>query len=238
MKYLDHTLPSPAENLALDEALLDACEAGESEVLRTWEPASPFVVMGYGNQLATEVDQVACAREGVPILRRISGGGTVVQVPGCLCYALILRVNRAPDLGGITETNRYVLRRVTAALASLVSGQISLAGDTDLVLGGRKIAGNSQRRRQRSVLFHGSLLLSADLAQIARLLPMPSREPAYRQRRSHAEFLANLELSPAAVKAQLRHAWDATEPLPSWNQTRLRKLLETQYDNAAWTARA
>ena len=47
MKLLDLTLDSPAENLALDEALLEQAEAdGPQEVLRLWEPESPLVVMG------------------------------------------------------------------------------------------------------------------------------------------------------------------------------------------------
>ena len=48
MKLLELTLPTPAENLALDEALLDAAEAGElpDEVLRLWEPSQPLVVVG------------------------------------------------------------------------------------------------------------------------------------------------------------------------------------------------
>jgi len=52
MKLLDLTLPSPAENLALDEALLDAAEAGEmaDEVLRFWESPQPLVVVGRSSQ--------------------------------------------------------------------------------------------------------------------------------------------------------------------------------------------
>src|SRR5262245_61180745 len=85
MNLLDLTLPTPAENLACDEALLDAAEAGESdEVLRFWEPKQLFVVVGYANKVVTEVNVSACESCGVPILRRCSGGGTVLQGLGCL----------------------------------------------------------------------------------------------------------------------------------------------------------
>ena len=57
MNLLDLTLPSPAENLALDEALLDAAETGNSnETLRFWESPTPFVVVGYANKIQTEVN--------------------------------------------------------------------------------------------------------------------------------------------------------------------------------------
>ncbi|NJM55910.1 MAG: lipoate--protein ligase family protein, partial [Verrucomicrobiae bacterium] len=48
MKLLRLTRPTPQENLALDEALLDLADAGGAGVLRLWESPSPFVVVGYG----------------------------------------------------------------------------------------------------------------------------------------------------------------------------------------------
>ena len=57
MNYLDLTFPTPEENLACDEALLDWCEAGDGpEVLRFWEPQQHFVVVGYSNRVEREVN--------------------------------------------------------------------------------------------------------------------------------------------------------------------------------------
>jgi hypothetical protein len=62
-KHLDLTLPSPAENLACDEALLDWCEEnGGEEILRFWESPETFVVVGYANKVATEVNVSGCAQ--------------------------------------------------------------------------------------------------------------------------------------------------------------------------------
>ena len=67
MTLLDLTLPTPAENLALDEALLDAAEDGVGgEVLRFWESPTPFVVVGYANKIASEVNVAACEATGGP----------------------------------------------------------------------------------------------------------------------------------------------------------------------------
>ena len=53
MLRLELSLPTPAENLAADEALLDWCEAGHcAETLVFWEPREPFVVVGYANKVA------------------------------------------------------------------------------------------------------------------------------------------------------------------------------------------
>ena len=56
MYLLDLTLPTPAENVALDEALLEAAEAGDCpSVLRLWEPRETFVVVGRSSRVAEEV---------------------------------------------------------------------------------------------------------------------------------------------------------------------------------------
>src|SRR5437763_11579056 len=77
MTYCDITLPSPQENLACDEALLEACEDGHGdEALRFWEPAQNFVVVGYANEVAKEVNLRFCEQNNIPVLRRFTGGGT------------------------------------------------------------------------------------------------------------------------------------------------------------------
>ncbi len=117
MRLLDLSFPSPEENLACDEALLEMCEQGyEHEILRFWEPPSVFVVLGYSNPASTEVNHDACRLAGVPILRRYSGGGTVVQGPGCLNYALILRTSSAGPLSTIPGSNSYIMNRQRRAL--------------------------------------------------------------------------------------------------------------------------
>src|SRR5437868_2848192 len=91
MYFLEKTLPTLAENLALDEALLLEAEAGRGgEVLRLWEWPLPAVVLGAGCRLAEDVDEERCRADGVPVLRRASGGGTVLLGAGCLLYTLVL----------------------------------------------------------------------------------------------------------------------------------------------------
>src|SRR5256885_16505266 len=95
LHHLDLTFATPAENLACDEALLDWFEQdGGPGVLRFWEPPDYFVVVGYGNAVAAEVNVPACETRNIPILRRCTGGGTVLQGPGCLNYSLVLEVNQ------------------------------------------------------------------------------------------------------------------------------------------------
>jgi lipoate---protein ligase len=211
INYLDLTFPDPAENLACDEALLDACEAGGEEVLRFWEPNNYFVVVGYANQINLEVNVQACREQNVPILRRCSGGGTVLQGPGCLNYTLILKIDEAGPLESISSTNRHVMDRNKAALASILGPEVQIRGYTDLVLGNLKFSGNAQRRKRNALIFHGTFLLNFDLPLVERLLAMPSKQPDYRQNRPHKSFLTNLNLRPEPIKAALKQIWNASE---------------------------
>jgi lipoate-protein ligase A len=216
MRHLDLTLPSAAANLACDEALLDACDQhGGSEVLRFWEPRECFVVVGYSNQVAREVNLEACRQAGIGIFRRCSGGGTVLQGPGCLNYSLVLRFAGHPSLGTISGANQHIMAAHRDALAGLLRRAVEVQGFTDLTLDGLKFSGNAQRRKRHALIFHGTFLLHFDPALMERFLAMPSRQPEYRRSRPHRTFVTNLNVPAAAVKEALRAAWGAREPLPA-----------------------
>jgi lipoate---protein ligase len=227
MKLCDLTLGTPEENLACDEVLLDLCEAGESdELLRLWALPQYFVVVGYANKAATEVNLSFCRQMGIPVLRRCSGGGTVLQGPGVLNYSLLLRIDDSRPCHSIPSTNRYILERHRDTLASLMLAPVECRGQTDLAIGGLKFGGNAQRRRRRFLLFHGSFLLHLDISMVEKALPQPSRQPDYRVNRSHADFLINLNIPPHTIKTALTKAWGASgviTPLPLDQVTRLAK---------------
>lgn len=236
MRLLDLTLPSPAENLACEEALLDAYEEnGGNEILRFWESSETFVVVGYGNKVATEANVAACRMHGIPILRRCSGGGTVLQGVGCLNYALILRITEDGPLRSITSANQFIMERNRAAIGSLLpSQQITVRGHTDLTLGELKFSGNSQRRKKSSVLFHGTFLLNFDLRLVSELLRMPTSEPDYRARRRHEHFLINLNQPAENVKTAMRRAWNVTGEPKDYPRAETRQLAAQKYSTDEW----
>ena len=243
MKLLNLDLPSPAEQLAADEALLDWCETGAGgEALHFWEPRETFVVTGYANKFASEVNLDACRNKGVPIFRRCSGGGTVVQMPGGLNYSLTLRVTETGPTRNITSANQFIMQKNRGAIGTLLQTcnlqpatcNLSVRGHTDLCLGNLKFAGNSQRRRKNFLLFHGTLLLNCDLSLIAELLRMPSLEPDYRGGRPHAEFVTNLGLPAKKVKAAMVEAWNANKKLEYPPLAEIKKLAREKYSTRGW----
>jgi lipoate-protein ligase A len=242
MKLLHLTLPSPAENLACEEALLDAGEeSGGEEILRFWEARETFVVVGYANKVATEVNVAACAAKKIPIFRRCSGGGTVLQSAGCLNYALILQIGEDGPCRTISSANQFIMEKNRAAIETLFKSEIgnrkseiSVSGHTDLSLNGLKFSGNSQRRKKDFLLFHGTFLLDFDLELVGNFLRMPSLQPDYRAGRSHDDFLVNLKLSANQVKAALQKAWGATEELRDFPNQEIQKLAGGKYSTEEW----
>jgi lipoate-protein ligase A len=275
MNYLDLTLPSVAENLALDEALLLEAEAGRSaEILRFWEWPTPAVVLGAGGRLSEDVNQHACQADEVAIFRRSSGGGTVLLGRGCLCYSLVLSYERHPALREIHSSFRFILGRVRDAVAPLIPSQgsgpgskiedrrskienptssfvgpqssildprsscrLELAGTSDLAISGRKISGNSQQRKRRFLLHHGTILHAFDAKLADRYLLMPSRQPEYRLQRKHSEFVTNLPVPLNELESRILAAWNATAPLDSWPKEAVRRLVENKYSRPEWIQR-
>lgn len=238
MYRLHLTLPTAAENLALDEALLDAAEAGEieGEILRVWEPAATCVVVGSSSRVANEVYLDHCRAQNIPVVRRCSGGAAIVAGPGCLMYSLVLDLQQRPYARAVDQAHRLVLGRLAGALRPLVP-DVSCRGTSDLALGDRKFSGNSLRVRRERILYHGTLLYAFDLKLATACLMTPPRMPDYRQGRTHAEFLTNLPLARAQIATLLSQAWSAQHELENWPRARTEALVQTKYSQDAWNLR-
>lgn len=239
MRLLDLTLERPAENLALDEALLDAAEAGEleeDEVLRLWEPTQPFVVVGRSSRAAEEVDLETCRRHAIPVLRRCSGGTAVVAGPGCLMYGVVLSYAQHPELRVLDAAHKFVLARVAAALAPQLPA-VAPQGISDVAVGERKISGNSVRCKRTHLLYHGTLLYRFPLPLIGLCLRTAPRQPEYRRGRSHEDFVANVDVDIAEFRQAFLRQWAVSGILTTWPGDRVRRLVAERYDLPEWNFR-
>lgn len=215
---------STAEVLALEESLLLALNqsglAPDAQPFMIFrETQSSAVILGTGQKHAEVVNRAACERDAVPILRRPSGGGCVFHMPGVLWFSLGVPFDWLPQghAGGIRATFSDVLEPICAGLhrhwqiPATLQGICDIAVPADIPLAGsleppatttlsapttwKKVAGSAQCRKQRAVLIHGTLLISADLTRMDPYLPLPEKQPAYRAGRPHREFLTTLEAS-------------------------------------------
>jgi len=238
--WLDVELPTVAENLALDEALLleVAAAATPTTVVRTWMAHEPTVVLGSSSRVTEEVDLDACRTAGVALLRRPSGGLSVVVGPGCLMWTVVIPYREpTPTIAAIHDA---VLDPLCATLRA-AGTDVVRRGSSDLALRAedslRKISGNALRVSRGVVLYHGTLLDAFDLDLVGRVLRHPPREPGYRGGRPHADFLANLALGRGTLEHAVRRAFAAEVRRDAWPRDEVARLLRDRYHDASWTER-
>lgn len=245
MQRLERSLTTPAENLALDEALLEWAEeeASDREFLRIWESPQPLVVVGRSSRIAQEINEAACRERRIPIVRRSSGGAAIVAGPGCLMYALVFSYQARPELRDISRAHAYVLDCLAKSLQPLLEqrGTLARAGTSDLVLMdrtaaaiSRKFSGNSLRAKRSHFLYHGTLLYNFDLELIERCLRMPPRQPDYRASRPHRDFVANLPLGRHQLTKALNTAWPTTSELIDLPMSRVANLAANRFGRDEW----
>ena len=240
MRWMDLTLAGPAENLALDEALLEQVNSGFSpDTLRFWESTRPFVVLGTTQVLARETHEAACIADGVPITRRCSAGGAVLQGPGSLNYALMLTYERFPEVRNLHASYAFIVGRLAEQLR-LRGWAAAQAGISDLAVDGRKVSGTAQRRKRYAVLHHGTLLYRADTGAMARYLAEPEDRPDYRGARTHGTFVGAIPLCADDLKSLVRVAFGVSGPGSEAQPEELElaaRLCREKYTQDAWTRR-
>ncbi|WP_040889652.1 lipoate--protein ligase family protein [Zavarzinella formosa] len=237
MIAFDHTMPDAAGNLALDESLLLHAEQTDTfEGLRFWEYPAHAVVLGAGGSVAIDVKRETCERDGVPILRRSSGGGTVLLGRGCLLFSLIVNHRRAAEIRDVNASYRWILGRVKAALSSF--SNVDHSGISDLAIDGVKFSGNAQQRKSRAILHHGTILYDFDLPSVPKYLNPPERMPEYRHGRSHEEFVRNIPGTREEIMMRLSEVFEAnpaTFPLEALES--VPGLVDEKYGRGEWNFR-
>jgi lipoate-protein ligase A len=223
----------PAENLAFDEALLRV--APGSPVLWLWR--NPVcVVVGRGQRIAREVRVEECARDGVPVLRRASGGGTVFHDPGNLNVTLVLP--------GPTDRPLETLGKVMSAAVDQL-GLVPRIGDRGLFVGDAKLCGFAVFRTKGGLLAHSTLLVETSAGLVGRYLTSAPPDPRpLDSHRSPVASLAEHGLRPgfpavgAAVRAAASQILGTFVPRPpsAAELARQRALLHTRYRYPAWHA--
>jgi len=199
-----------AEQIALDRALMPAVGAGALPPLaRVWEFPDEAVVVGVAQRPDEYVHLEACAADGVPVLRRFSGGGTVCLLRGCVVFSVIMPLGGALARYDVRGAYRHILSFAIGIFCRM-NIPVVFEPPCDLAVHNRKIAGCAQAQKRGAVLVHGSVLVNAGIARMARYLRQPAVAPAYRAGRSHAAFVQNLSaygLTEPQVAQLLAEAW-------------------------------
>jgi lipoate---protein ligase len=214
MFLLNDDAQTPELHLARDEGLLDSVEclrASEDsedlgftdsrgqvmEALRFWQFDQPVVVMGRSSRISEEVNVENCSADGISVLRRASGGASIVAGPGCLMYTVLLDYRIRPAWRMLDVAHQSVMERLARATQRTLDlfglgTKVEWQGTCDLTIEGKKFSGNALRCRRNFMIYHGTVLLQMPLMHIARYLLQPPRQPEYRENRDHLSFVCNL----------------------------------------------
>lgn len=241
-RFLNTGLRDGATNMALDEALLMCVSKGVSPpTVRVFGWLPPTVSIGHSQEPGAEIDLDACARAGVGVVRRPTGGRAVFHA-GELTYSVVGPSGAGPLGATIMEAYRAIGEALVAGLAALgVAAGLEETGTDpgvrrggasppcfvssgrfEVVVNGRKLIGSAQRRVGRSVLQHGSLLIDSRHAGLADLIPSLTGAEREAVRRSLEARTATLERVlgrpvafedvAAAVRKGFAEAWGVELP--------------------------
>lgn len=190
MQALSHADRDPASD-PTGEALLDR----SLPPFKFWVPDGLALVIGHSQDPARELHAEAVLRDGIPVHRRMGGGGAVLLSPACVCVGLRFARHKGRTLHDFFEAGSDLITRTLARVYGL---ELTTRGISDLAFTGRdgktrKVAGCSLYMPRDFALYLASILVRPDLGEIGTYLAHPSREPDYRVGRDHGDFLVGLD---------------------------------------------
>ena len=161
----------PYTNVALEEAILLSVKRGilPSPLLRVWVNP-PVVVLGRFSNASRDVNLQGAREYGIPIARRISGGGTVFHDLGNLNVSIYRKSHGFTSVPTIMNEGLSLL----SSLISELGFSSTVKNDNDIVVGGYKVSGSASYSDRNSWLFHGTVLVSSDIDLMRKLIVFPA----------------------------------------------------------------
>mmetsp|Transcript_19964 Transcript_19964/g.25916 ORF Transcript_19964/g.25916 Transcript_19964/m.25916 type:complete len:253 (-) Transcript_19964:969-1727(-) len=183
------------DRIKLEEAVFRTKLPGSWCILGKCEEEDPTVVMGISGKAEAHLNTDLIKKDKIPVLRRFTGGGTVIVNKSTLYVSFI--VDSESLLPKVKVHPREIMRwseefyhPVFDKLCGMDSG--FHLEDTDYVFGSRKFGGNAQGISGKRWIHHTSFLWDYNMNEMD-YLSNPEKQPEYRKRRSHSEFLCCLK---------------------------------------------
>ncbi len=206
-----YNLPTanPFQNLATEEYVLLQHTKSQEDIILLFYENIDSIILG---KLSTIKDEVFAYKTHIPIIRRLSGGRTVMHFIGNINYSVILSLEYFPDFFNIKASYQTILNEICTNLPHHIFSQIMGISDISSQQAGmyKKISGNSQVRKQQYLLHHGTMIYHAgSIKKIMYYLNFPSEQPAYRMHRNHKDFL--VLTNPSSKMEVIRYIMQAMQ---------------------------
>ncbi|HBU12340.1 MAG TPA: hypothetical protein DEB31_06320 [Clostridiales bacterium] len=240
MLYIESDSMDAAFHFSAEEYIMRQFPSDEP-VMMIWQTA-PCAMLG-ANQIAeAEIDMARAKQEGVQIVRRASGGGTIFTDPGTFLITIILPYYEGQDL---RQTAAEGLAGPIVSALEKMGIPAKIEGRNDILVSGKKVSGFAQYVRHGKICSHGSLLYDADLEMLARILRVDDekiRSKALRSVRSRVTNIMEYMAEPRPARAFLtlfkEHLFSA-RPFTGYtfneqDFTEIGRIYHEKYGNPAW----
>jgi len=177
-KKINYTLP--------DSILLNS----EDSKLMIWQPEYSVIVIGQSNSPEKYVILDKALLDGVSVMKRPSGGESVVLTPKMLVISLVLKRSKLP---GSKDFFIKINNILIPILKQCGLQDVCYKGISDLAVNDKKILGSSIYRKPGMLFYHAVLNYGESPEYIASYLKHPVREPDYRKGRSHSDFVTTMK---------------------------------------------
>ena len=237
MRYLKNPQTDPYYNMAFDEYCLENLPLDEP-VFYLWQNR-PAVIVGMNQEINTEVNLGYLEKNGIALVRRVTGGGAVYHDLGNLNYTI---VGRSEDLERDYPEYAGLMMKALQELGV----PATLSGRNDILVDGKKVSGFAKRVCKNRLMVHGTLMFDVNLEVLTQALCPPATKlqskgiASVRSRVTnlceHLPHLANIQAFSQALERILSCQYtDEEYPLSSDELASIQQLADEKFSQWEWT---
>ncbi|MCM3573345.1 MULTISPECIES: lipoate--protein ligase [Mesobacillus] len=239
MLFIDNKgITDPRINLAIEEYALKNLDINETYLL--FYINEPSIIIGKNQNTIEEINTEYVEKNGIHVVRRLSGGGAVYHDLGNLNFSFITK-----DDGDSFHNFRKFTEPVVNALRKL-GVNAELSGRNDLLAEGRKISGNAQFSTRGRMFSHGTLLFDSEIESVVSALNVKKDKieskgiKSIRSRVANiSEFLSEKVTIEEFRSLLLKNIFDGQDDIPEYVLTEkdwenIHELSKERYQNWDW----
>ncbi|AJO23819.1 lipoate--protein ligase [Weizmannia coagulans] len=238
MLFIDNQgITDPRINLAIEEYALKNLDINETYLL--FYINQPSIIIGRNQNTIEEINTDYVDKNGVIVVRRLSGGGAVYHDLGNINFSFITK-----DDGESFSNFRKFTDPVVQALRKL-GVNAELSGRNDIQVGDRKISGNAQFSTNGRMFSHGTLMLNSELDKVAQALKVKKEKIESKGIKSVRSRVANISefldhpISMSAFRQLLLESIFGGKEIPEYQLTekdweKIRQISKERYQTWEW----
>ncbi len=241
-RYIPPIQAPAARQMAIDESILRCYDEGLSEPtvrFYTFQPSA--ITVGYSQDIDDVIHTERCDELGIPYVRRITGGGTVYHdMEGEITYSVT-----TDKMEGDIEESFYSLLEPIIDLLKDLGMETQFKPYNDILVSGKKVSGSAQRRGEKGMLQHGTLMYSTDLKTLADILKLDEEKMKKKDADSFLDLVTTMEyeLDKSLDKDELiemmkdsydSHLGGIEEKNLSQEEKDMAERLEEKYSAESW----